>query len=354
MGKSPLFSVLMANYNNSEFIPKAIDSVLSQTYPEWELIFVDDCSTDSSLDVLKAYEGDSRIKVFRNERNSGCGFTKNRCVALASGEICGFLDADDALADNAIEMVVKAHLENPEVSTVYSRYYLCDKDLNVLGISTHQCVIPDGSSFLEYKQGAISHFVSFKKDFYDRTPGISVSVKRAVDLDLYFKLEESGKTLFLDAPLYYYRRGTGNNISLDGNSDTASIWELMEAVDSYIPTPERQSDLPFLMKDLWTSNDLKSWFDYLALADNLKVDVAERGNADEKLEGQRRTWTYTWNNLPKYKDGTEITVNDGNTWIQIVPTIGSIDIVQNEINNKLLNSKLTLILYNSKLIFKYK
>lgn len=232
MCSTPLFSVLMSNFNNGRYISVAIESILSQTYSNWELIVVDDCSNDNSIEILEQYTTDRRIHIYKNEANRGCGYTKHRCVELAQGDICGFVDADDSLSCDAVKTMVEAHLSNLSASLIYSRYFGCDENLNVQEISQHQCEIPEGNSFLDYKRGAISHFVSFKRECYRKTEGISTTMRAAVDLDLYLKLEEAGDIVFIDKPLYYYRRGTGNNISLGQRVRTAEIWEFITKTDA--------------------------------------------------------------------------------------------------------------------------
>ena len=228
----PLFSVLIASYNNGRFLQEAIDSVLAQTYSNWEIILVDDKSTDNSFEIYEKYKEDDRFYFDYNEKNQGCGFTKRRCIELANGEICGFLDSDDVLEKNALEIMVKEHQNIDDVSMIYSRYYYADEQLNVSGVSEHQCILPDGVSFLEYGKGAVSHFATFKKNFYDQTVGISVHYKRAVDHALYYLLEEAGKLLFIDRPLYYYRSNTGNNISTNAYSNAAFFWHIIVMVDA--------------------------------------------------------------------------------------------------------------------------
>ena len=125
MNDSPLFSVLIANYNNGRFLMDAISSVREQTYSNWEIILVDDASTDNSTELYKQLEQDERIHIFYNETNGGCGFTKRRCAELANGSLCGFLDPDDTLLPEAIQKHVAAHQGHPQVSVVYSRCYYC-------------------------------------------------------------------------------------------------------------------------------------------------------------------------------------------------------------------------------------
>lgn len=228
----PLFSVLIANFNNGRFLMEAINSVRGQTYANWEIILVDDASTDSSPVLYKQLAQDARIHIYYNEGNRGCGYTKRRCAELANGEICGFLDPDDALVNNALEVMVKEHINRSDISMIYSRYYLVDRQMNVIGTSTHQCKLPDNITFLEYGEGAISHFVSFKKSYYDITPGINPFYKRAVDHALYFLMEEVGRVRFIDKPLYYYRANTGQNISTYSQSDAAFLWDLIIMSDA--------------------------------------------------------------------------------------------------------------------------
>ena len=76
MSDTPLFSVLIANYNNGCYLTEAVDSVRGQSYDHWEIVIVDDASTDNSDEVFEELSKDSRIRVFHNDRNHGAGYTK--------------------------------------------------------------------------------------------------------------------------------------------------------------------------------------------------------------------------------------------------------------------------------------
>src|SRR5690348_14143366 len=107
MNGSLLFSLLIANYNNGRFFKDCHDSIIAQTYNNWEAIIIDDGSTDHSVEVIKNITGkDARFKFYRNDKNYGCGYTKRRCVELATGDVCAFLDPDDALLPEALEQMV--------------------------------------------------------------------------------------------------------------------------------------------------------------------------------------------------------------------------------------------------------
>lgn len=213
--KSPLFSILIASYNNGRFLQEAIDSVFAQTYTNWEVVVVDDKSTDNSFEIYDKYKNDSRFRFFYNGKNRGCGYTKRRCAEMANGELCGFLDPDDALKHEALETMVKAHAEHPECSLIYSTCYRYFGDKNAeMPIWDYIGEIPEQSDYLIYQKKLVSHFVSFKKSCYEKCVGINPLLKAAEDKDLYLKLEEVGKLLHLPVPLYYYRVNNPNSVSI--------------------------------------------------------------------------------------------------------------------------------------------
>ena len=212
--ESRLFSILIANYNNGRFLQEAIDSVLAQTYANWEIILVDDKSTDNSSEIYKKYKDDSRFHIYYNDENRGCGYTKRRCADLANGELCGFLDPDDKLQSHALEIMVSAHQEHLNCSLVYSTLFLWDDKSCVTKVLEDVGEMEKGEDFLISSKKIVSHFATFKKVFYDNTKGIDKLMSSAVDFDLYIKLEEVGDLHFINEPLYFYRQGNVNSISI--------------------------------------------------------------------------------------------------------------------------------------------
>ena len=105
----PRFSILMCNYNKSRYIDDAIRSVLAQTFADWELIFVDDASNDGSLDRIKPYLSDPRIRLYAKDVNSG--YTRSLIYGLSkvASPLVGILDSDDALVPEAIEKAPPAY-----------------------------------------------------------------------------------------------------------------------------------------------------------------------------------------------------------------------------------------------------
>ncbi len=198
------FSVLIAHYNNAEYFMQCYESLKKQTYQDFEIIVVDDCSTDDSFEKIQNYcNGDSRVKFFQNSENKGVGFTKKRCVEEASGEICGFVDPDDALTEDAIEISVKAH-ENKCVAA-YSQLYFCDENLNPKKVFENTKKVKNNDALFFNIQFEVAHFFTFKKESYLKTEGINPNYKVAEDIDYILKLYEIGSFQFIKKPLYLYR-----------------------------------------------------------------------------------------------------------------------------------------------------
>lgn len=96
--KNPRFSIIVTAYNLEKLISTAIDSILKQTYKDFELLVIDDCSSDKTVDVIKKYEEkDSRVKLLVNEKNSGPSIARNNAMEVAKGEYIVYLDGDDTL-----------------------------------------------------------------------------------------------------------------------------------------------------------------------------------------------------------------------------------------------------------------
>ena len=100
--ENELVSIIMPSWNTGNFIAESIQSVINQTYKNWELIIVDDCSTDNTDEVVSFYK-DQRIKYLKNEKNSGAAITRNKALREAQGEWIAFLDSDDLWAPEKLE-----------------------------------------------------------------------------------------------------------------------------------------------------------------------------------------------------------------------------------------------------------
>lgn len=127
-----LVSVIMPSYNTGKFIAESINSVLSQTYNNLELIIVDDCSTDNTDEVVKSFD-DKRIRYFKNEKNSGAAVSRNRALREAKGKWIAFLDSDDLWIEDKLEKQIKFMREN-NYHFSYTNYEEIDESGNKTGV----------------------------------------------------------------------------------------------------------------------------------------------------------------------------------------------------------------------------
>lgn len=96
----------MPVYNSAQYLKQAIDSVLNQTFINFELIIIDDCSSDESFEICKSYaERDFRIKLLKNTKNSGASVSRNNGIDIANGKYCGFIDSDDYIEHDLLQTV---------------------------------------------------------------------------------------------------------------------------------------------------------------------------------------------------------------------------------------------------------
>jgi glycosyltransferase involved in cell wall biosynthesis len=207
----PLFSVIMPNYNNSIYIKAAIESVLAQKYTNWELIIVDDGSSDNSIDIINSYLKNKKIKLIKNRSNKGVAYTAMKAVENSSGTIIGTLDSDDILHENALKIMVDEHILNPDAGLIYSNHYVCDENLNILKQLDLIESFSDGTSlqdiFIDQNKslGISFHFRTFKRFAYDLIDGYDANLLCFEDRDLYYQLEKIAKIKCVNQCLYFYR-----------------------------------------------------------------------------------------------------------------------------------------------------
>lgn len=138
-----LVSIVTPSYNSERFIAEAVSSVLAQTYLNWELIIVDDCSSDSSVDVVRSLAGsDSRVRIIRQDKNSGPAMARNKGIELARGRFIAFLDSDDNWYPEKLERQVGFMLHNGYAFT-YSAY----NRISESGIFLYKAGVPNKVSY---------------------------------------------------------------------------------------------------------------------------------------------------------------------------------------------------------------
>jgi hypothetical protein len=128
--KNPLVSVIMPAYNAEKFIEAAVNSVIAQTYPTWELFIIDDASSDTTLSKAEKLEKkDPRIKILRNKKNSGAGISRNKGIKAAQGDFIAFLDADDQWKPKKLKIQLDV-MQEQNASVCFSCYQQMEENGN--------------------------------------------------------------------------------------------------------------------------------------------------------------------------------------------------------------------------------
>lgn len=130
----PKVSVIIPNYNHARFLPQRIESVLNQTFSDFEVLLMDDCSSDNSVEVMQNYAAnDSRIALVINEKNSGSTFAQwNKGVTLAQGKYIWIAESDDYCELTLLERLLPLLDKNPNVGIAFAQSYIVDEDSEIV------------------------------------------------------------------------------------------------------------------------------------------------------------------------------------------------------------------------------
>lgn len=219
------FSILVANYNNGRFFKDCFLSICAQTYQDWEVVILDDASTDNSVLIIKEIIAeDSRFRFYENKENKGVGFTKSKLIDLAEGEICGYLDPDDALRPKALQASVNVFQRKKDTALTYSRLVKCDENLNPIKEFSAAMQVPNNDQNFFNCPIQIAPFVGFKKSTYLLCEKMNDTLKIAEDQDLYFKLYEKGKVYFVNQTDYLYRAHAGGISQNENKQKSYDYW----------------------------------------------------------------------------------------------------------------------------------
>lgn len=208
-----LFTLLVTNYNHATYLEELITSIVLQSYKNWEIIFVDDASTDNSLQVLQnlsdKYRLERQLKIIRKEKNEGYGAALSTAAENGIGDFFCIVDGDDVLEINALQQIAEFLAAAPECKFLYSQYRVIDANSKIIKETGTCKLLPRAHTALSYylatERAVISHIKVFASDIYKKTVGFDSSIKKAVDQDIVFKIEELARPYFLNKKLYRYR-----------------------------------------------------------------------------------------------------------------------------------------------------
>ena len=230
----PLVSIVVPVYNAQRFLTDAIRSVQEQTYSNWELILIDDCSTDKSVKLINQHiKHDQRISLIEMNENSGAALARNAGIKSAVGCYLAFLDADDIWVKMKLELQVDFMQTNNHIFT-FTGYNFADEKCLPTGKQVH---VP---SRITYKQALRNHIIS--------TPGVVIDLQK-IDKDLIMMpnirsgqdaatwwriLRHIEAAYGINKPLFYYRR-TDNSLSANKFKAMKRTWYLFRKVEKINP-----------------------------------------------------------------------------------------------------------------------
>jgi glycosyltransferase involved in cell wall biosynthesis len=206
---TPLISVITASKNYARFLPQALGSALAQTFSNWELIVIDDGSTDDTAAVIQPFLADERIRYVKSDR-LGQSRAKNLGLALSRGEFVAFLDADDVWVPTKLERQMPL-FDDPDVGVVFSRRSLIDEAGQPLPLRSEP-PFPRGRVLNDL---FVRNFVCFssavvRRSVFERVGRFDESLDLAIDYDLWLRVAKHFAFDFVDEPLVKYRTGHGN------------------------------------------------------------------------------------------------------------------------------------------------
>ena len=198
-----LVSIIMPSWNTESFIAESIQSVIDQTYKNWELIIVDDCSTDNTDEVVKPFLLDGRIRYFKNDENVGAALTRNRALREARGEWIAFLDSDDLWMPEKLERQIDFMVRNGYVLS-YTEYEKIDEDGQSLNLYVSGPEVIDRRKMYRYDYiGQLTMMYNANHFGLIQTKDIKKNNDYALRLQLFRKLDT--KAYLLKENLAKYR-----------------------------------------------------------------------------------------------------------------------------------------------------
>ncbi len=226
--EEPLVSVIIPTYNSAQFIPNSVSSVASQTYPNIEILIIDDGSTDDTEIVVQALPGSIR---YIKQINSGPSSARNRGIAQSKGKYIAFLDVDDEWEPSKIENQVALFENDKSLSIVAASYVRCDADLSPVETicleipSKNKGVVP--FRMLLEKNQLLTSSIMLRKQTLDVCGFFDEKIRFGEDWDLWVRAAQLGGIGYLQTPLAKYRAHGGG---LTGKLDDKNMQDWLEVI----------------------------------------------------------------------------------------------------------------------------
>lgn len=202
---NPLVSVIMPAYNAEEYIRTAIESILEQTFKDFEFIIVNDCSTDSTLKIIEGYaKKDKRIKIISNKENQRIAKTLNNALKEAKGKYVARMDADDWSYPDRIEKQVRLMEKNPNISISSGNMEICDGNLKVVNISRYPTSNKDIRKVYMQYNPTVSPAMIWRREFSEEIGGFRPETM-SEDYMFFMDMSSKGEVANLKDILIKYR-----------------------------------------------------------------------------------------------------------------------------------------------------
>jgi glycosyltransferase involved in cell wall biosynthesis len=239
--ENQLVSVLMTAYNREQYIAEAIESVLASTFTNFELIIVDDCSTDETLAIAKKYEQmDSRVRVYKNKTNLGQFKNRNTAASFAKGEYIKYFDSDDIMNNDLLEITMQAMQAFPQASVgIECRWPKIPAGKLPVIFSSREAYVNHffkGNDFLHY--GPSSSVI--RKTLFDECNGYDETVGILADTLLMLQLAAKSPVVGYKPDLFHWRRHEGQ-VTVEQDN-----YYLMFCQRQQINTIVLNGDIPFV------------------------------------------------------------------------------------------------------------
>ncbi len=226
----PRVSVALPVHNRERYVAEAIESILAQTFTDFEFLIVDDGSTDGTLSILNRFAArDSRIRVI-SRPNTGIVGARNEALGLARGELIAVMDSDDVALPERFEVQVRYLDENPDCVMIGSRVLVIDSDgdpLIVLPTPLSHEEIEDG--FLNFRGQLVHHSTTMiRRRSLLEIGGYRPECCVAEDLDLFLRLAEIGRIANLAEPLLNYREHSSKSSIAQAEAFATNIFRIIQ------------------------------------------------------------------------------------------------------------------------------
>ena len=231
-----LVSIITPSYNTSSYISYTIQSVIEQTYTNWEMIIVDDCSTDNTDEIVESFLFDKRIKYIKNSKNIGAALSRNKALKEAKGRWIAFLDSDDLWKPDKLEKQISFMINN-DYHFSYTNYSEIDDDGSSKGIMW------TGPKTIGKYRMKLFNYMGCLTVMYDYhyVGLIQISdLKKRNDYALWIKVSEKCKAYLLNDNLAYYRvRSSGSLMNrrkspLNRMKFNYELWHISENKNAFI------------------------------------------------------------------------------------------------------------------------